>query len=338
MVNHKTQRYEDHSTIFIFRFQENIYLKISEGGEYCQVMTRIHLFKYFIREAFVNMSRNKLLNSIAIGMIAVSLAIFGIFLLIYVNLNSVARRWTDSVQIIAYLDDQLPDEQHIQIDAQIRKIAYVDDVTYISQDEALKKFKQRLVGHEQLFDGMESNPLPASFEIRLKPKHRDLASVQKTVEKLQDTPHFNDIQYGQKRLENLTTIINMLKFIGVFLGTFLFLTVIFIISNTIKLALYTREEELNIMKFIGATDTFIKGPFLAEGIIRGFLGSVLSLVLLFLVHKLFAMIIRYSSPSLFMFSTVSFLSWIAIINIILLGSFLGWCGSLLTLHKFLKTY
>jgi cell division transport system permease protein len=286
------------------------------------------------------MSRNKLLNSIAIGMIAVSLAIFGIFLLIYVNLNSVARHWTDSVQIIAYFHDPLTNDQSLQIDAKIREIPYIEEVTYISQDDALKKFEERLVGHEQLLEGLaDSNPLPASFEIRVKRKYRDLAGVQKVVKRLQEKlPSVNDIQYGQKWLENLTTVINMLRFIGVFLGIFLFLTVIFIISNTIKLALYTREEELNIMKFVGATEAFIKGPFLAEGIIRGFSGSVLSLFILFLVHKLFTTIIHYSSSSLFTFSSISFLSMTAMINIILLGSFLGWCGSLLTLHKFLKTY
>ncbi len=304
-------------------------------------MTRFHLLKYFVREAFTNISRNKLLNSIAISMIAVSLAIFGIFLLIYVNLNSVARRWTDSVQIIAYFDDPLSDDQRLKIDAEIRKIHYVDGLIYISQDDALEKFTQRLLGHEQILEGLESNPLPASFEIRLKREYRDLASVEKAVKRLRKNfPSLeeDDIQYGQKWLENLTAVINMLKFIGVFLGTFLFLTVIFIISNTIKLTLYTREEELNIMKFVGATEAFIKGPFLAEGIIRGFLGSGLSLILLYLVHKLFTTIIHYSSPSLFTFSTVTFLSWTAMISIILLGSFLGWCGSLLTLQKFLKTY
>jgi cell division transport system permease protein len=104
------------------------------------------------------------------------------------------------------------------------------------------------------------------------------------------------------------------------------------------LTLYTREEELNIMKFIGATESFIKGPFLAEGIIRGFLGAGLSLMLLYIVHKLFLVIVTHSSQSLLAFSAISFLSWTAIISITFLGSFLGWCGSLLTLHKFLKTY
>ena len=301
-------------------------------------MTRIHLLTYFIREAIINMTRNKLLNTITIGTIAVSLTIFGIFLLIYVNLNSVVRRWSDSVQIVAYLDGNLSTDQQSRLDAQIRKIAYVEDLKFVSQDEALEKFKNRLGDHEQLLEGLESNPLPASYEIRLKRKHRDLASVQTVVEELQNIPYFNDIQYGQKWLENLMAVINMLKFIGVFLGAFLFLTVVFIVSNTIKLTLYSREEELNIMKFIGATEAFIKGPFLAEGMIRGFLGSVLSLVLLYIVHWLFTVIIRYSSPSLFAFSSVSFLSWSVLVGLTLLGSFLGWCGSLLTLHKFLKTY
>ncbi len=303
-------------------------------------MSRFYLLRYFVREAFISMTRNTLLNSIAIGMIAVSLAIFGIFLLIYVNLNSVVRRWSDAVQVIAYVDEQPSEDLRVQIDAKIRDIPNVEDVKYVSQVEAFEKFKQRLTGHEYLLNGIDDDfsLLPASFEIRLESRYQALEHVQNVVNTLQAMSHFDDIQYGQKWLENLTIVMNMLKFVGIFLGTFLFLTVIFIISNTIKLALYTRAEELNIMKFVGATESFIKGPFLAEGIIRGFLGAVTSIVLLVMIHQLFMMIIRYSASPLFLFSSISFLSWTAIISLILLGSFLGWCGSLLTLHKFLKTY
>lgn len=294
--------------------------------------------KYFIREAIVNISRNKLLNMTTVAMIAVSLTIFGIFLLIYVNLNSIVRHWSDSVQIIAYLNEEPLADEQARIDARIREIPYVDTVTFVSQNDALEGLKQQLNGHEDLLEGLETNPLPASYKIRLTPRYQNLDSVQTVVESLQYIPNFNDIQYGQKWLENLTTVINMLKFLGVFLGGFLFLTVIFIISNTIKLTLYAREEELNIMKYIGATESFIKGPFLAEGIIRGFLGAVCSLIVLYLVYALFTTIIHYSSASLFQFSSIDFLSRSVIIGLTCLGSFLGWCGSLLTLHKFLKTY
>lgn len=300
--------------------------------------SRVHDLKYFTQEAVVNIKRNKLLNGMAIGMIAVSLAIFGIFLLIYVNLNSVVRRWTDAVHVIVYLKENVAEPQRAQLETQLRAIAGVDEVTYISQETALKEFKKRLGDYADLVEGLETNPLPASYEIRLARNHRDLTSVRQVADALQTVTAVDEVQYGQQWLENLTTVVTMLRFVGVFLGIFLFLTVIFIIANTIKLALYTREEELNIMKFIGATEAFIKGPFLAEGMIRGFCGAVLALVLLFLIHKLFLALVTYSAQSLFAFSDLAFLSWPAIVGITVLGSFLGWCGSLLTLHKFLKTY
>ena len=302
-------------------------------------MARFHLLTYFIREAIVNMTRSKVPNAIAVGMIAVSLSIFGIFLLIYLNLNAVARRWSDSVQVIAYVDESITEDQQMQLDAHIREIQAIDDVKFVSSEEALEEFKTRLVGHEELLDGVaDANPLPASFEIRLKPKYQNFASVQAVVDMLAQIPHLEDFQYGQTWLENLTIVINLLKFIGVFLGIFLFLTIIFIISNTIKLTLYTREEELNIMKFVGATETFIKGPFLAEGIMRGFLGATGSLVIIYLMYQLFLAVLHSSSSSLFMFLSLSFFSWSVMIGILVLGSFLGWCGSLFTLHKFLRTY
>jgi len=301
-------------------------------------MKRFHRMLYFLREAIINISRNKGLNSMTIAMIAVSLTIFGIFLLIYLNLNSTIRQWSDAVQIVAYIDQDLSPDEQTQLDSHIRTIDSVDSVSFVSKEEALETLKTRLVGHEELLDGLETNPLPASFEIRLQPKYRNTEGVRAVVEQLERLPQFNDIQYGQQWLDNLTTIIRILKFLGVFLGVFLFLTVIFIVSNTIKLTLYSRKEELNIMKYIGATESFIKGPFLVEGVIRGFLGAVLSLLCLSLLYALFTTIIHYSSASLFQFASLSFLSRSALLGIIILGSVLGWCGSLLTLHKYLKTY
>jgi cell division transport system permease protein len=305
----------------------------------CNAMTRrLHLLIYFVREALINMTRNRVLNGITIGMIAVSLTIFGLFLLIYVNLNAVVKRWSTSVQIIAYLNEDSPQEQHQELADQIRAIEYVESVQYVSKEAALTIFEQRLANQAYLLEGLETNPLPASYEIHLKRSHRDLESVRQVVETLQEMQPFEDIQYGQTWLENLTLVINMLRFIGVFLGLFLFLTVVFIVSNTIKLTLYSREEELTIMKFIGATESFIQGPFVVEGVIRGFLGAAASVVLLYIIHRLFLLVITYSSQTLLMFSAISFLSWTMLGGLLILGSVLGWCGSLLTLHKYLKTY
>jgi len=301
-------------------------------------MKRIHLLKYFIQEAITNINRNKVLNAITISMIAVSLAIFGIFLLMYVNLNRVVRHWADTVQIIAYLETELPTDQQTALDTQIRGIETVEDVAFVSREQALERLKTRLAGHNDLIEGLEQNPLPASFEIRLTRKARTLQGVEAVATQLRQMPALTDIQYGQTWLENLTAIMNMLKFIGVFLGAFLFLTVIFIISNTIKLTLYAREEELSIMKYLGATELFIKGPFLAEGIIRGFFGAGLSLFVIFLTYALFTTMLHYSSASLFRLTTISFLPWTLMIIIVGLGSFLGWCGSLMTLRKYLNTY
>ena len=301
-------------------------------------MTRFHLAKYFVQEACVNMARNKLLNGITIGMIAVSLSIFGIFWLLYNNLDAVAKRWTDTVHIIVYLADNLSEQRRKQLGQQIRGIDSVENVKYISSEDALQQFKKQLGAYASLLEGLESNPLPASYEIQLDKKHRDLPSVQKVVLTLQRMRSLEDIQYSQKWLENLTLVMNLIKFIAAFLGIFLFLTVIFIISNTIKLTLYSREEELTILKFIGATESFIKGPFLAEGIIRGLLGAAVSLGLLYLIYRLFLAIMTHSAQSLLVFSAIDFLSKPAMIGMILLGTFLGWCGSLLTLHKYLKNF
>lgn len=300
--------------------------------------TRAQQMGYFLHEAILNMSRNLWLNVMAVGMIAVSLSIFGIFWLIYNNLNAVARRRTEAVQIIAYVRDGLSDTQRLELDGKIRELDYVEGVTYISPDEALQLFTARLGDHADLLDGLQTNPLPASYEIQLVKKHREMPGVRKVVEQLQQFSEIEDLQYGEKWLESLTIIINMLTLVGIFLGVFLFLTVIFVISNTIKLTLYSREEEVTIMKFIGATETFIKGPFLMEGVIRGFLGALLSLAVLFVLYRLFMAILGYSSHALLVFSSISFLSWIAGISLTVLGSFLGWCGSLFTLRKFLKTY
>ncbi len=299
---------------------------------------RFHLLRYFTREALTTIKRNTLLNLLTIAMIAVSLSIFELFLLIYLNLNTIVSHWSDSVQLIAYIDRQPSPEEQLRLDSLIRELPSVDSVKFVSPETALETLRQRLKGHEDVLEGLEYNPLPASFEIRLQRKHQNLESVQQAVTLLEALQEFDDIQYGRQWLENLTAVIIMLRFSGIFLGLFLFLTVIFTVSNTIKLTLYSREEELNIMKYIGATESFIRGPFLAEGIVRGLLGASVSLLFLYLLFILFTTIIRFSSSSLFQFASIRFFSSYYIIGLLLLGSILGWCGSLLTLHKFLKTY
>lgn len=299
---------------------------------------RLYPFIYLISETYASIKQTKISNFIAIVTIAVSLSIFGVFLLVYVNLNEVVQRWSEAVHMTVYLKDPLSDEQIKALEKALSELKQIEAISFVSKEAALKTFQERLKGQESLLAGMTGNPLPASFEIKIKKRYQSPEGMKVLAAVIEKFQGVDEVQYGQDWLESLSAIVSLLRLVGFFVGSLLFVGLVFIISNTIKLTLYARKEELDIMRLVGATDRFIRGPFLIEGVFRGIVGSSCSLLLLYLVYKVFISSLNHSSYILFKFLSVSFLSSDLIIGILIFGGLMGWCGSALTLKRFLNTY
>ncbi len=292
-------------------------------------------FRYFLSRAILNIRQNSFINLVTIFTIALGLLIISLFLLILVNLEGAAQEWSRQVQVTVYLDKEPSPQELTELRSGIQRLSGSDAVTFIGKEEALKRFRARLKGQESLLEGVAADVLPASLEITLKRGSRDSDSVEAFVGRLKKIPGVGEIQYGEEWVRRLTTFMTFARLIVTFIGGFLLIAVLFIVSNTIKLTIYARRDELELLSLVGATRFFIKAPFLIEGIIQGLTGSLLALI--FLTGSYYG--ILYNAGDFLRFSPTSaglaFLPFEYLAAILITGVLLGFVGSLASLKRFI---
>jgi len=238
--------------------------------------------------------------------------------------------------VVAYLKKAPNQKQLPWIVKQLKEFPEVEAVKYVSPTDAMKRFEKRLADDATLLEGIDRDLLPASFELTLQPQYRNQEGINKVIERLDNTVDVDDLRYGQKWLERFNTFVDMLQFISLILGGFLIFATLFIVSNTIKLTLYARRDELEIMALVGATMRFIKIPFLLEGALQGLLGGILSLVFLVISFKF---IIERSLSSFWLAPAdfeLLFMSANQQLLLVLSGIVLGVLCSLTSLRRFVR--
>ncbi len=292
--------------------------------------------RYFILRALRNMRQWPFLCSAAVLTMAVALASVATFFLVVVNVEQLAARWTSEIQVIAYLE-QPPNSRELPgLLKQLRAFPEVEAVEYISPAAAMESFSQRLGNDAGLLEGMKADLLPASFELGLKPEFRNREGIAGVIEQLENRLQLDDLRYGQQWLERFNRFVSVLRFVSLVLGSFLLLAALFIVSNTIKLTLYARRDELEIMALVGATMRFIKLPFLIEGALQGLFGGIISLLFLLLSYRFLLMktlTAFWLTPSGF---ELLFLTADQQLLLILAGVLLGVLGSLSSLKRFVR--
>lgn len=296
----------------------------------------LETIRYFIRRAVRNMRQWPLLCTAAILTMAVALATVATFFLVVVNIEQLAQSWAKEIQVVAYLDKALPQREIANTIKKLKDIPEVASVEYVSQKQALQRFRSRLGEDSSLLEGISRDLLPASFELGLHPEFRHQQGVEKVARQLEKSIDIEDLRYGQTWLERFNAFVDMLRFIGIVLGGFLLFAALFIVSNTIKLTLYARRDELEILALVGATMRFIKVPFLLEGAIQGILGGLLSLLFLAIIFKF---VIEQSIQSFWLTPAdfqLLFLTLNQQITLVVSGMALGLFGSLASLRKFVR--
>lgn len=292
--------------------------------------------RYYLGRALVNIRQNVFVNIVTVGTITLALLILSLFLLVFVNLENAAQNWSEKVQVTVYFDRELSGQEQTVFRNKVLALPGSSKVNYVSRDEALKRFRERLKGQETLLDGVRPEILPTSLEISLKKYNRDSKEVENFVAALKQIPGITEVQYGEEWVRRFNTFLNFMRLIGALLGSFLVIAVIFIVSNTIKLTIYARRDELEVMALVGATRFFIKAPFLIEGILQGAGGALLSLVLLFGLYESFL----HNAGNFLTFNPastgLSFLPPEYLGLLLLSGIVLGFLGSLTSLKRFIN--
>ncbi|PLY02600.1 MAG: ABC transporter permease [Desulfuromonas sp.] len=282
------------------------------------------------------MRQSLFLCTAAIGTVTVSLCILTFFAIIVLNVQQMTKHWSREVQVVAYLDE-VPSKK--SLNALIREAEMLDEVeevVFISRKQAYDDFRQRLGDDVILLEGLEDDFLPASLKLSLKEDHRTREGVERVVKHLRTKKTFSDFRYGQDWLERFESFVGLIKMAGLILGGFLLFATLFIVANTIKLTVYARRDELEIMALVGATSAFIKIPFLIEGAIQGAFGGLLALGFSFTLYSLF---LQRGLETLLLASGVEqvvFLPQYFQIMVVVTGVLLGVLGSMFSLRKFVR--
>jgi len=291
---------------------------------------------YLFRRVLRNIRQSPVLCSAAIGTVAVALTILTFFALIVINVQLLAAHWSEDIQIVAYLDNAPQPTRLNEWRKLIENMPEVARVSYVDREEAMRRFSTRLGPDSDLLEGFDAEILPASLEISFKAEHRSRKAAEAVVARLKQNPDFSEFSYGQDWLERFEAFLGMLRIGGGVLGAFLLFAALFIVCNTIKLTLYARRDELEIMSLVGATSLFIKTPFLLEGAIHGAMGAFIALGGSFALFQIF---LQRGLASLLLVSgggQVVFLAWQQQLLLIVTGIMLGLIGSVLSLRKFVR--
>jgi cell division transport system permease protein len=243
-------------------------------------MAVLRALGYFFQEALTSLWRSRLVNAVSVGTIAVSLFVLGAFLTLAGRLGRVVDRWTEKIEIVVYLEDGIEDRVRDSLENRLRADPAVASIQLVTQEEALARFKKLFRDLASLPEDLGENPFPASLEVGLREDHQSPAEVKRLARKFADVPGVQEIQYDLLWIERLATGVRLLRGAGAFLGGILVLAGVFTISNVIRLTVYAREDELDIMRLVGATRAYVKGPFVVEGMIQGGFGGLVAVGLL----------------------------------------------------------
>jgi cell division transport system permease protein len=295
------------------------------------MMAPLRALAYFLEEALTSLWRSRLINALSVGTIAVSLFVLGAFLTVASNLNEVVDRWTQKVRVTFFLTDGL--ETHIResLVNRLREDPVVESVELVSREQALERFRTLFRDLRTLPDDLGENPFPASLEVALRPGRQSPAEVRRLVGDFEKAPGVQEVQYDLLWIERLSTAARLVRGVGALLGGILVLAGVFTISNVIRLTVYARQDELDIMRLVGATQGYVKGPFVVEGMLQGGLGGLVSVGLLWLTFRVLATDALAASD--LMGRAVVFLPRELALLIVMGGMVVGIIGSLVSLGR-----
>lgn len=241
---------------------------------------------YFGRTAWRGLAASPVTSAVAIGTIGISLVLVGAFALTLRNMEELLDRFGDDLRVTAYLAEGLDAGERRELVRLAGTVEGVESVRLVSKQEAMRRFREGVGRGAALLDGLEENPLPASLEITLVPAQRSPAGMAVVVEALTGLPGIDDLASGQDWVEGYLRFVALIRGLALGLGAILVLATLLIVANTIRLAVYARRDELEILSLVGASRPFVSTPFLLEGLLQGGIGGALALVLLFGLFRL----------------------------------------------------
>ena len=293
------------------------------------------IFGYLLGEGFRNVFHNKKSSGASLAIMCATMLIFGLFFMIIENLNNAVETLETQQGIQVFIQKTATDAQMEQIGEQIQAIDGVNTVEYKSKEDALNQTKEKLKDKQALIAGWdESNPFKASYLVTL----TDLKLSSQVQDEIKKIDNIDSIQSRDETINGLVAIANGVRIVSAVILTLLVLISIFIIGNTIKLTVHARRKEISIMKYVGATDSFIRWPFVIEGIIIGIVAALLSILVLGIAYSLITNAAANSIISTMGIKLLSFtdMTTLLVIVYMVLGIGIGALGSSISMRKYLQ--
>lgn len=297
---------------------------------------KIRTINYIIKDGVANTHRNKLMSLASIGIISATLIVFGIFFVVAANLNYNLNMLKKQPHMQVYCYAELDENQVDQVEAALKNNDKIEECIKVTKEEAFQKVKEMLGNDSDVLEGIDNSFLPVSFIIKLK----DLKEGENVTKEIRGITGVKKVSYPQKTIDIITRASGWIQLVSGIIVFVLLAVSVFIIVNTIKLTVYARRRDINIMKYIGATDWFIRWPFIVEGVIIGIIGAVIAFILTAYGYN--EIVLKFNKDLLSATENViSILSLKSIGSRVILyyciiGIFVGSTGSVISLRKYLR--
>ncbi len=236
--------------------------------------------RYSLEEAFASLWRGRQAGLLSTLTIALALFVLGGFLAVTANLERLGAEWSNSAELSVYLKDDVTTDQRSAVEAALAPSDLIDAHEFVSKTDALVRFKQTFGDLATAVDGVGGNPLPASLEVRLRPGPGVSGGVDSLAASLRQMAGVADVRYDRQWLIRVLSAINVVRAVGLFLGLVLTIAAALTVANVVRLALYARRDELDIMGLVGAPQAYVRGPFIMEGVLQGGIGALVALTAL----------------------------------------------------------
>ncbi|GMU50963.1 MAG: cell division protein FtsX [Candidatus Xenobia bacterium] len=288
------------------------------------------LAHYFLREVLVNVRRSPLMSVASVTTVMVLTMIVGFFLVLMANLSNLARDLASDLKVVAYLEADFNRDQLGELRARVLRLPGVEGVSFVSREQAFEHLKKRMNNRIQLGD-LTHNPLPDALEIRV----RRAEDLEKVGHKVKGVGSIEKVRFGEDVARRMLALNRIVRTVGLVVLILLLVSTLLVVSNTIRLTVYARRRDIEVMQLVGAAGWFIRWPFLLEGILQGLVGAALAATVVSESYRLLVPQLLSSVSFLPVAAPESLLPWLCP-ALLLLGALVGLLGSWISVNRFLK--
>lgn len=289
---------------------------------------------YHLRTTGQNIREHRSMVVMSLAAVGFTLLLFSSYLLLLTNLQAIGDRLGRELQIVMYLDKRLSAQDRGRVEEAVRGRKEVESVEYCSPEEALESLEKAMGEAAHVLKGLPENPLPASLEVRLRKAHRNLDAIEETAQALSSIEGVTEVEYGGAWMKRFFAFVRILRWLALSLGMLLLFASVIVISSTLTLGFYARKEEIEILRLVGATESYIRFPFFLESLLQGVGGALLALALLWILYQVFRINMGVSWNLYAGWIQFRFLSVPLTVTLILLGAAVGLISSWVSFSRF----